>query len=160
MSRELNIARSLLLITGVDSLRQEILELNKSGVLNSDFRTFLEECADGRRVTSISASIMEALLRQILMMVFIPPAMPAYLRKLYDDKITDVLNPPNASRVEEMLAKFKEDGLLSQAFAELFLHRLNEFADKGHRLAASSYWDLCRENLSEEVLASIDRWLG
>jgi hypothetical protein len=37
---------------------------------------------------------------------------------------------------------------------------LNELAEKGERLAASCYWDLCRERLDEDVLATIDHWLG
>ena len=141
-------------------MRQEIRALHENGVLSSEFRTFLEECADGCRVTSISAAMANALLMQILMTVFIPPPMPAYLRKQYDDKISAALNPPNAHRVESMLDELKADGLLSQAFAELFLDRLNELAEKGDRLAASCYWDLCRERLDEDVLARIDHWLG
>ncbi len=160
MFREEKIAQRLLLNQDYDSMSQDILELHKSGVLNSEFRMFLEECADGRRVTNIPAPMMGALLTQILMIVFIPLPMPVYLRKLYDDKITAALNPPQADKVDKMLAELKEDGLLSQAFAELFLHRLNEFADTGERLVASEYWDLCREALDPEVLERIDHSLG
>lgn len=160
MSRDLDIARNLLWAEGSDSLRLAVLDLHSKGFLSSDFRQFLEECADGRRMTSVPSSVLEALLRQILMIVFIPPPMPCYLRKLYDDKISEVLNPPVAAKVEKMLVELKEDGLLSQAFAELFLHRLNEWAGKGNRLAASCYWDLCRDILDEKVLERIDRWLG
>lgn len=160
MSREVDLARSLLLQHDSDALRREIHALHENGVLNSDFRMFLEECADGRRAAAISAGMASALLTQILMIVFIPPPMPAYLRKLYDDKISGALNPPNAPRVKAMLDELKADGLLSQAFAELFLHRLNELAENGARLAASCYWDLCRERLDEDVLARIDHWLG
>lgn len=160
MSIEVTIAMHLLLQLDVEALRQEIRTLHESGVLNSDFRMFLEECADGRRLTVIPAPMADALLIQILMTVFIPPPMPEYLRNLYEDKISSALNPLNASRVEAMLDELKMDGLLSQAFAELFLHRLNELAEKGKRLAASCYWDLCRERLDEDVLATIDHWLG
>lgn len=160
MSREVSIARSLLLQQDGESFRKKIRALHEDKVLNSDFRMFLEECAKGRRVTAISAPMASALLRHILMIVFIPPPMPGYLRKLYDDKISSVLNPPNASKVEAMLEALKADGLLSQAFAELFLHRLNQLADKGESLAARCYWDLCRERLHEDVLARIDHFLG
>lgn len=61
MADVVDIAKSLLIQRDGDSLRRKIHALHENGVLNSDFRTFLEECDDGRRITIISSAMANAL---------------------------------------------------------------------------------------------------
>lgn len=156
MSRRAALAAELLLVTDPEELRAEVEKLWRQGVLNGEFRQYLEKCARGQERSSIEPFLAEALLRQILMLVFIPPPMPQHIREFYDAKIRAALNPPKAPAVEEMLDELKSEGLLNQAFAELFLHQLQRIGG----IVAQSYWEMCRERLDESVLQEIDFWLG
>jgi hypothetical protein len=153
------LAKYLLLIHP-SKLREEIIKIWNEGDLDSNFRKYLENCAKGKELLGIDPKMAYSLLWYILSLVFIPPSMPGHVREFYENKIYDSLNPPKAPVVENMLEELKNEGLLNQAFAELFRYRLEEAVSRIGLMAADGFWQLCRDRLDQETIEEIDYWLA
>lgn len=131
--------------------RTAIEGLVKSGLgdIDAGFRRYLERVASGIIEARLERWYYTYLLGEILDHVFLPPELPVRLEEHYVRRINEAFAPPVQAKVKSLIEDMVHECLFTREFVEHFGYLLADVRTSRGPLAASRYWDLCVQHMSE-----------